>query len=140
MIIKGKLINCKREKKEFKGKETKEKLYVTLAEVKLTKEKMDELLDAYKEAGKKFTPDWLKDFKGYVNLSTQYELPCKDLEEREFASVEDFIEEEKFPYMGAECKISINVKDGAVYPNSLIFLSEGKPYNPFAEFDNDDED
>ena len=140
MIIKGKLINCKREEKEFKGKKTKEKLFITLAEVKLTKEKMDELLDAYKEAGKKFTPDWLKDFKGYVNLSTQYELPCKDLEKREFASVEDFIKEEKFPYMGAECKISINVKDGAVYPNSIIFLTEGKPYNPFAEFDNDDED
>ncbi len=140
MIIKGKLINCKREEKEFKGKKTKEKLFINLAEVKLSKEKMEELQEAYKEAGKKFTPDWLKDFKGYVNLSTLYELPCKDLDEREFNSVEDFIKEEKFPYMGAEVKVSVNVKDGAVYPNSLIFLSEGKPYNPFAEFDNDDED
>ena len=110
MVIKGKLITCKRESKEFKGKVSKEKLYVTLADVKLR------------------------------NLATEFELPCKDIAGNEYASVEDFIKNEKFPYMGAEVKASINVKDGAVYPNSLIFLSEGKPYNPFAEFDNDDED
>ena len=34
MVIKGKLITCKRESKEFKGKVSKEKLYVTLADVK----------------------------------------------------------------------------------------------------------
>ena len=42
--------------------------------------------------------------------------------------------------MGAEVKLSLNVKDGAVYPNSIIFLTEGKPFNAFAEFDNDEED
>ena len=44
MVIKGKLIICKRQVKEFKGKEVKEKLYVTLAEVKLSDEKMKEIL------------------------------------------------------------------------------------------------
>ena len=140
MVIKGKLITCKREVKEFKGKVSKEKLYVTLADVKLSKEKMTEIQDAFKDAGKNFTPAWVKKFEGYVNLATEFELPCKDIAGNEYASVEDFIKNEKFPYMGAKVKASINVKDGAVYPNSLIFLSEGKPYNPFAEFDNDDED
>ena len=140
MVIKGKLITCKRESKEFKGKVSKEKLYVTLADVKLSKEKMSEIKDAFKDAGKNFTPAWVKKFEGYVNLATEFELPCKDIDGNEYSSVEDFIKNEKFPYMGAEVKASINVKDGAVYPNSLIFLSEGKPYNPFAEFDNDDED
>ena len=140
MVIKGKLITCKRESKEFKGKVSKEKLYVTLADVKLSKEKMEEIQDAFKDAGKNFTPAWVKKFDGYVNLATEFELPCKDIAGNEYSSVEDFIKNEKFPYMGAEVKASINVKDGAVYPNSLIFLSEGKPYNPFAEFDNDDED
>lgn len=140
MVIKGKLITCKRQKKEFKGNETKEKLYVTLAEVKLSDEKMAEIKDAFKDAGKNFTPDWVKNFKGYVNLATAFDLPCKDLNGGEYLSVEDFIADTSFPYMGAEVKCSINIKDGAIYPNSLVFLSEGQPFNPFAEFDNDDED
>ena len=140
MVIKGKLITCKRESREFKGKVSKEKLYVTLAEVKLSKEKMAEIQDAFKDAGKNFTPAWVKKFEGYVNLATEFELPCKDLECNEHESVEDYIKESKFPYMGAKVKVSLNVKDGAVYPNSILFLTEGKPYNPFAEFDNDDED
>ncbi|MBQ1572433.1 MAG: hypothetical protein IIZ78_14995 [Clostridiales bacterium] len=140
MVIKGKLITCKREVKEFKGKVSKEKLYVTLAEVKLSDEKMKEIQAAFQDAGKNFTPAWVKKFEGYVNLATEFELPCKDLEGNEHESVEEYIKESKFPYMGAEVKVSLNVKDGAVYPNSIIFLTEGKPYNPFAEFDNDDED
>lgn len=140
MVIKGKLITCKREQKEFKGKVSKEKLYVTLAEVELSEKKKDELTEAFKDAGKNFTPAWVKKFEGYVNLATEFELPCKDLEGNEHESIENYIKESKFPYMGAEVKASLNVKDGAVYPNSIIFLSEGKPYNPFAEFDNDEED
>lgn len=140
MVIKGKLITCKRQVKEFKGKEVKEQLYVTLAEVDLSKDKMKELQEAFKDAGKKFTPTWLTKFEGYVNLKTEFALPCMDLEGNEHESVEDFIKETKFPYLGAEVKCSINVKEGAVYPNSIKFLSEGKPYNPFAEFDDDDED
>lgn len=140
MVIKGKLITCKRMVKEFKGKEVKEKLYVTLAEVELSDKKKKELQAAFKDAGKKFTPSWLTNFEGYVNLSTEFEMPCRDLEGVDHDSIERFIKEEGFPYMGAECKVSLNVKEGAVYPNSLIFLSEGKPFNPFAEFDDEEED
>ena len=140
MVIKGKLITCKREVKEFKGKSTKEKLFITVAEAQLSDKNKKELKDAFKDAGKNFTPDWVKDFKGYMNVSTEFALPCRDLEGNEHESIEEFIKAEKFPFMGAEVKISLNVKEGAVYPNSVLFLSEGKPYNPFAEFDNDDED
>lgn len=138
MIIKGNLITCKRQVKEFKGKETKEKLFITVADVELSDKKLKELKDAFKDAGKNFTPDWIKNFKGYVNVSTEFELPCRALDGAEHSSIEEFIKE--FPYMGAEVKLSLNVKEGAVYPNSIMFLGEGKPYNPFAEFDNDEED
>ena len=140
MIIKGKLIVCKRTVKEFKGKEQKEKLYVTLAEVKLSDEKLAELKEAFKDAGNKFTPSWIKKFDGYVNLATEFELPCIDLDGDKHDSVEDFIKNEKFPWISAECKVSVNIKDGALYPNSIKFLSEGKQFDAFAEFDNDDED
>lgn len=140
MVIKGKLITCKRQVKEFKGKEVKEQLYVTLADVELSKEKKKELDEAFKDAGKKFTPTWLTKFEGYVNLKTEFTLPCKDLEGNEHDSVEDYLKDSKFPFMGADVKVSINIKEGAIYPNALVFLSEGKPFNPFSEFDNDDED
>ena len=140
MVIKGKLITCKRQVKEFKGKETKEKLYITLAEVKLNDSKKKELQEAFKDAGKNFTPAWVKKFEGYVNLATEYDLPCRDLDGKDHDSIEEFIKAENFPYMGAEVKCSLNVKEGAVYPSAIVFLSEGTPYNPFGEFDNDDED
>ena len=140
MIIKGKLIVCKRTTKEFKGKTTKEKLFITLAEVKLDDEKMAELQEAFKESGKKFTPDWVKNFTGYVNLATEFDLPCMDLEGDKHDSIEEWIKEEKFPWMGANVKASVNVKDGAVYPNSIKFLSEGQPFDAFGEFDNEEED
>lgn len=140
MIIKGKLIVCKRTEKEFKGKTQKEKLYISLAEVKLSDEKMNELKAAFKDSGNKFTPSWIKKFEGYVNMATEFDLPCIDLEGDKHDSVEQFIKEEKFPWLSAECKLSVNVKDGALYPNSIKFLSEGKQFDAFAEFDNDDED
>ena len=140
MIIRGKLIVCRRTIKEFKGKQMKEKLYITLAEVKLDDDKMAELQAAFKEAGKKFTPDWIKNFTGYVNLATEFELPCMDLDGDTHDSIEAFITDEKFPWMGAEVKASINVKEGAIYPNSIKFLKEGNPFDAFGEFDNDDED
>ena len=139
MIIKGKLIKCKREKKEFeKGREA-EGLFVTLAEVKLTDKQMKELEEAFKDAGKKFTPAWIKEFEGYVNLKTQYELPYRNVEGAEFDSIEKGIAD-GLKWMNAEVKVSINVKEGAIYPNAIVFVSEGTAFNAFGEFDNDEED
>ena len=141
-VIKRRKIKSERiqHKEQDQGKQQKEKLYITLAEVQLSDEKMKEIQDAFKEAGKKFTPDWVKNFTGYVNLATEFDLPCRDLDNEDHDSIEEYIREEKFPWMGAEVKASINVKDGAIYPNSIKFLSEGKQFDAFGEFDNDDED
>ena len=91
MIVKGKLITCKREVKEFKGKKGDEALYITLAEVELSKDQKKELENAFKDAGPKFTPEWVKDFNGYVNVKTQYDLPCRDLDGEDHNSIESFI-------------------------------------------------
>lgn len=138
MIVKGKLITCKREVKEFKGKKSDEALYITLAEVDLSKDQLAELKEVFKDSGPKFTPDWVKDFEGYVNVKTQYSLPCKDLDGNAHDSIEAFIKD--FAWMGADVALSLNLKEGAVYPNALIFKGEGKPFNPFAEFDNIEEE
>lgn len=136
-VVKGKLIRCKRDIKEFKSQG---KLYITLAEVKLNDEKMKEIKEAFKDSGKFFTPDWVKNFKGYVNLSTKYPVPCKDLSGDAHDNIEDFIKDSKFPWMGAEVKIALNIKEGAIYPISLIFISEGGAFDPFAAFADDEED
>lgn len=141
MVIKGLLISCKREVKVFKnGQESKDKLWITLKDVKLSDEKKKEIDEAFKDSGKNMTPEWVKNFEGYVNVSTQYPLPCMDADGNEYGSIERLIQEDKYPFMGAEVLLSMNVKEGAVYPNSIKFLKEGTPFNPFTEFDNYEED
>ena len=149
MLIRGKLITCKKEVKEFEKRQTEEKLWITLAEATLDEEQKAELNEAFKDAGKKFTPEWIKNFTGYVNTSTQFDLAYRlgknvptELKEKypeEGANVLQLIKD-GFPYMGAEVKLSLKVQEGAVYPNAIKFLTEGNAFNPFAEFDDDDED
>ena len=132
MIIKGKLIKCARTVKEFKGKAQPEKLYITLAEVKKLD---DEIVEAFKDSGKTFTPDWVKNFEGFVNLATRYDLPARDLKDRQFDSVLDMFADEQFPWMGAEVGVSCNVKEGAIYPKAIKFYTEGTEFDAFSEFD-----
>lgn len=139
MIIKGKLIACKREVKEFdKKRKSEEKLFITLADVVISDDQMKELQDAFKDSGAKFTPEWVKNFEGYVNLSTKFELPCRDIEKNEYNSIEAAIAG-GLKWMGADVKCSINIKEGALYPNAILFLSEGSAFNAFAEFDEEEE-
>lgn len=130
MIIKGKLIKCNRQVKTFKGREQAEKLYLTIAEVD---ELPKEIVDAFAESGKAFTPEWVKNFEGFVNLATQYELPCRDLRGVDHDNIEDFIKD--FDWKGADVEVSVNVKKGAIYPKALMFVTEGEPFDVFAEFD-----
>lgn len=149
MVVKGKLIIAKREVKNFGKRDTEEKLWITLAEAELTDEQKEELEAAFKDAGKNFTPAWVKKFEGYVNVSTQYELPYMLGKAVREATNDEYDEKGDslltlikagFPYIGADVKLSLNVKEGAVYPLSIKILSEGKPFNPFSEFEDDDED
>ena len=148
MVVKGKLITCKREVKEFGKRQSEEKLWITLAEAVIDPEQQKELEEAFKDAGKNFTPAWVKKFEGYVNVSTQYDLAyilgkaVKEAHpetEEKGDSILKLIKD-GFPYIGADVKLSLNVKEGAVYPVAVKFLSEGKPFNPYAEFEDDEED
>lgn len=139
MVIKGKLIEFKRTAKKYpNGHKSDEKLFITIAEVELTKDMQKELAEAYEEAGKKFTPDWVKDFKGYVNTSTKFEIPALLPDGSDTLSLEDYISDNGFAWMGAEVAVSLVVKEGAVYPSAIKFLSEGKAVNPFRAFEDMD--
>ena len=134
MLVEGKLIECKRTVKELKGRKTDEKLFISLAEVKLSKDKLAELKKVYKDSGDKFTPEWVKNFDGYVNISTKFELPMASPDGHKFDSIEDYMTDGN-AVIGATVMLSINLKEGAVYPKAIVMLTEGTPYNPFEEFD-----
>lgn len=139
MIIKGLLCECKRTVKEFsKGKKSEEKLFISLKNVELTDEQKQELEDAFKDAGSKFTPAWINNFDGYVNVSTKFELPYR-YGKKEGTSLEDLVAD-GFAWKNAPVSLSLTVKEGAVYPKALIILGEGEEFNAFAEFDETGED
>ena len=133
MLVEGKLIECKRTVKELKGRKTDEKLFISLAEVKLSKDKLAELKEVYKDSGDKFTPEWVKNFDGYVNISTKFELPMVSPDGHKFDSIEDYMSDGN-AVIGATVKLSLNLKEGAVYPKAIVMLTEGTPYDPFEEF------
>lgn len=133
MLVEGKLIECKRTIKELKGRKTDEKLFISLAEVKLSKDKIAELKEVYKDSGDKFTPEWVKNFDGYVNISTKFELPMVSPDGHKFDSIEDYMTDGN-AVIGATVKLSLNLKEGAVYPKAIVMLTEGTPYDPFEEF------
>lgn len=133
MLVEGKLIECKRTQKELKGRKTDEKLFISLAEVKLSKDKLAELKEVYKDSGDKFTPEWVKNFDGYVNISTKFELPMVSPDGHKFDSIEDYMSDGN-AVIGATVKLSLNLKEGAVYPKAIVMLTEGTPYDPFEEF------
>lgn len=136
MIVKGKLIKCKREVKKFKKGTSKNKLWITLAEVKLSDDQLKELREAFKDSGKNFTPDWILDPEGYVNVSTEFELPVRVAYTEEVTdhdSIESILKDIK--WVGAECNLNVNIKEGAVYPVAIMLTKEGEARNPFAAFD-----
>lgn len=136
MIIKGLLCEAKRTVKTFaNNKKSEEKLFISLKEVKLTDEQQAELKEAFKEAGKKFTPAWINDFEGYVNVSTKFELPARYGKQE--GSLEDLIADGLL-WKNAPVGLSLNIKDGAVYPKAIVFYGEGEEFNAFADFEESD--
>ena len=134
MIIKGKLIKCNRTKKNFKGREGEEKLYITLADAEITPAQFEELEKAFAESGKQFTPEWIKKFEGFANFSTKFELPVETVNGKRDTSVEAAIAD-GLKWFSADVELSINVKTGTLYPQAIRFKTVGKDIDAFAEFD-----
>lgn len=135
MLIKGTLIKCNREAKTFKGVTGEPRLYISLANVVLTDVQMKEIEECFKDSGNKFTPSWVKEKNGYVNVSTKYELPCDLFGKCKFDSIEDAISDGELNYFKSEVTLSVNLKDGAIYPKAIRIDVDGEPLDPFEDFD-----
>lgn len=134
VVVTGNLIKCRKEAKTFKGKKGEEKLYITIKDAEINKTDFEALKKAFEKSGDKFTPAWIKNFEGFVNVSTIFDLPAKIAKTKEeFKNVLEWIEEND--YHNAPCKLALIIKDGAIYPNSLLIKGEGEPFNPFDMFE-----
>lgn len=76
-------------------------------------------------------PAWLKKDLGYVNVHTNFDLPCQ-LTGKNGSYYECDMNE---VFEGAEVALRIVCKDGVVYPQALRVYKNGEPYNPFDDFE-----
>ena len=87
--------------------------------------------ETYKDSGKKMTPKWTntsgEDGSAYVNLTSGYTIPVKD--------VDDCVDTLEEMYVGAHVKVAINLREGAIYPKAFFILENGEEYNPFEELE-----
>lgn len=133
VVIEGKLIKARREEKEFRGMKVN-KFFITTAETQISDEDMKTCVDAFKNKGADFTPAWLKEFEGFVNVATkEFPVPAMTLDGRK-SDLESLVAD-GYAFMGATVKLSLLVKDGAIYPKAIKFISEGSEYDPFADME-----
>lgn len=137
VIATGTICECRRTSKTFKGKTNGEYFYLSLKNVTYgSDEDIFTIKEAFAECGKKFTPNWVEEIeKGFVNTKTKFDLPVR-FEGGEYNSIEDLMSDnEEFYPMGATAKLSLAIKNGAVYPKALIILENGEPIDAFADFE-----
>lgn len=85
---------------------------------------------AYNDCGPKFTPAWMKDAEGYINLASKYDIPVKDIDGNKI-SFDDWLEAGL--YRGAIVKAKIRQTEGAVYPVCLVVVEDGEEFDPFED-------
>lgn len=134
ITVKGKLIKAVKQSKTFNGVKGKEKTYLSLAEVELSDKQKEVFKNAYKECGKKYTPSWITDFNHFVNVSTIYEVPTKNkVNGKEYADILEVAED--MPTHGSSVSMSLNIKNGAIYPKAIVIYTEGEEYDAFKDIE-----
>ena len=137
VVVTGTICELQRVVKTFKsGKKSEEKLFISLKNVNVNDKKMEIFKQAFAEVKKNFIPAWVDDFKGYINTSTKFELPCR-YRGKTYNSIEDLVAD-GFKYYNAKVRVILNVKESAIYPYSVDILEEGEDVDKFAAFDEDD--
>lgn len=86
----------------------------------------------YDGKAKKWIPDWYKDNKDFIAVKSAYNVPVKIDDEDKQMSFAEWVERGNI--RGAKVIVKCNVKESAIYPNAMLVLSEGEPYDAFAEF------
>ena len=87
------------------------------------------LSSAYDNTHEKFIPRWFKEKEGYINLKSNFDIPVIDTNNNETTLV-DLINESP-TLIGSKVNISLFIGNGAIYPNAIKIIEDGKVKNPF---------
>lgn len=87
---------------------------------------------AYDESKDRYIPTWYNNQEGYINLSTDYDIPVLLPDRR--TTLSGWMDEqgETYSCRGSVVRIKIIQKKGAVYPAALKVLEPGEPYDATA--------
>ena len=87
-------------------------------------------ITAFENVGPRLTPSWFKDKTGYINVSSMYDIPVKDINDK-IIDFDDWISE--YNALGSKVKMSLTQKDGALYPKAIKVLENGEDRDPFED-------
>ena len=84
---------------------------------------------AFDNSGAKLTPAWFKEQKGYINLSSLFDIPVMSSDGEEMTTQEWFDTKKA---VHSFIKLKVRQKEGAVYPAAIIVVEDGDEADPFA--------
>lgn len=84
---------------------------------------------AFDNSGAKLTPAWFKEQKGYINLSSRFDIPVMSSDGEEMTT-QEWLDTKKAVH--SFIKLKVRQKEGAVYPAAIIVVEDGEEADPFA--------
>ena len=84
---------------------------------------------AFDNSGAKLTPAWFKEQKGYINLSSLFDIPVMNTDGEEMTT-QEWLDTKKAVH--SFIKVKVSQKEGAVYPAAIIVVEDGEEADPFA--------
>lgn len=139
VIVKGILTSCYYGKSKLDKDNNKFRLSIKVeqSEVEKLRNKAVEL-KTYETT--RLVPKWFTDdieTIEYLNFKSIYDLPLKH--ENETTTLEDVLSDNdnylNCRLVGSECRISVTLKEGAIYPNAIMIDKAGEVKNPFSDFE-----
>lgn len=87
-------------------------------------------IHAFDGSGARMTPKWFLDQTGFINLSSQYDVPVMDSRGIRI-DFETWIS--KYNALGSTVRAAITQTDGAVYPKAIKVIEDGEERDPFED-------
>lgn len=112
------------------NEENKKKNVLNLKDI--TDDVKKALTEVFENKPPKWQPMWFKEGMESVQLKSTYDIPVMLVDEGEKMSFQDFVE--RGLIRGAKVRVSVNLKDGAIYPVAMMVDVDGEEYDAFADF------
>ena len=145
--IRGVLVDVMYGKRTFKKGGDKEDKY--RISIKAEAEDMKRLVKIaepyYEEVEEKWLPKWFtdEDSREYLNVASNYDIPCGQRDENgkivDLGKLQEYVNTNG-NINGTKCILMLTIKEGAVYPGSILLkdIQHKSIADMFADFDEDE--